>query len=94
MKVKEHIHKYLRVINDNPPGYTVYKCVVPGCKHWLRKELLLARESICWVCGTAMILTQPDLNMKKPRHFACRRQPTVEEQEILVPAVEEEENVD
>jgi len=68
-----HIHKYLRVINNKPPGYVVYKCIIPGCTHWLRRELLIGREAICWRCGTSMFLTKPDLDMKKPRHYDCRR---------------------
>lgn len=70
--MREHIHKYMRVIQDKS-GYTAYKCVIPGCTHWLRKELLIARESICWICNTAMILNTQDLTMKKPRHYGCRK---------------------
>ena len=71
--MREHIHKYLRVIHNKLPGYTVFKCVIPGCTHWIRKELLLARKSICWICNTEMVLNTQDLTMKKPRHFECRR---------------------
>ena len=71
--LKPHIHKYMRVIKDNPPGYTVFKCMIPGCEHWIRKELCLGRESICWVCGTAVILNMENLSLKKPRHFECKR---------------------
>jgi hypothetical protein len=70
---KNHVHKYLRVIHNKPPGYTVFKCVIPGCAHSLRKELMIARECICWRCGGVMILGTPDVEMKKPRHFECRR---------------------
>ncbi len=70
---KSHVHKYLRVIHNKPPGYTVFKCVIPGCTHSLRKELMIARECVCWRCGGVMVLGAPDLEMKKPRHFECRR---------------------
>lgn len=75
MKVKEHLHKYLRVIQDKRKDgstYVVYKCILPGCTHWLRRELLISRLSICWRCGTEMILNTEALTMKKPRHFECR----------------------
>lgn len=72
-RVKDHIHKYMRVINDRNKDYIVYKCMFPGCPHWLRKELLLGRESICWICNTSMFLNAADLSMKKPRHYNCRK---------------------
>lgn len=78
--MREHIHKYLRVINDKKEGYIVYKCVVPGCTHYQRRELLLGNEAICWVCNLGMVLSLADLGMKKPRHFECRRvRPSVKE---------------
>ena len=71
--MRQHVHKYQRVIDNRPPGYTVYKCVIAGCKHWLRKELMLSREAICWCCGLSMFLNVQDLSMRKPRHYECRR---------------------
>jgi len=72
-KPKSHVHKYMRVICNKDKDYTVYKCMIPGCTHWLRKELILGRESVCWNCGASMYLTSRDLTMKKPRHYNCRR---------------------
>lgn len=73
----EHIHKYLRVINmKRQPGkedYTVYKCVVPGCTHFQRKELLEGNFAVCWACNLQMTLTKESLNRKKPIHFDCRK---------------------
>ena len=71
--VKEHIHKFQRVLWNKETGYTVYKCVIPGCKYSLRKELLLARESICWKCGNNMFLNEANLKQRKPVHFGCRK---------------------
>ena len=80
--MQQHVHKYQRVIDNRPPGYTVYKCIIAGCKHWLRKELMLGREAICWCCGLSMFLNIQDLSMKKPRHYECRR---VRDNAIVLP---------
>jgi len=62
----KHIHKYQRVKFKS--GYTIYRCMQPGCSHFVREELILNREAICWRCGGVFIITQL---LKKPHCLNC-----------------------
>jgi len=69
----DHIHKYMRV-NLGKNGYVVFKCMIPGCPHYIRRELAVGRQSICWRCGRPMTLTMANTLLKKPHHLDCRRE--------------------
>jgi len=86
--MKEHVHKYKRVImggkkfekDENgklrivrQAGYPVYKCVVPGCTHYVPRELAEGRESTCWRCGERLTMTTRNLTQAKPTHRECTR---------------------
>jgi hypothetical protein len=53
-------------------GSIVYKCMIPGCTHFIDKGLLEGRESICWICGDKMVITSEAAKLVKPRHWDCR----------------------
>ena len=53
-------------------GYEVFRCVFPGCRHYLPIELALGQPSICWKCGEDLILTVDNLRLKHPTHVTCR----------------------
>ena len=68
----KHIHKYQR-IKYKPSGYTVYKCMLPNCPHFIPiKELVIGRPSICWRCGGPFTMSQATL-LKKPHCPECKR---------------------
>ena len=71
-----HIHKYERV-RLGRGGYKVFKCMLPGCPHYIRKELVVARESLCWRCNEPMILSVRDVEYKRPHHKGCTRKKTI-----------------
>lgn len=83
----KHTHKYGQVkLGSN--GYTVYKCFLPNCPHYVRKELALGRFSICWKCGGTFIMTATSIERLKPKCLDCiaetvalRKQAAQEEKE-------------
>ena len=68
-KTNAHIHKYQKAKLGN---FVVFKCMLPGCPHYIRRELVIGRESICWNCNTKMILTMANTVLKRPTHEECR----------------------
>ena len=84
---KEHIHKYLKVILggrrvvrrdgkrfiEKCSGYEVFKCVVPGCNHFISSELILGRIGQCWKCNENLTLSPENTKLKKPTHIWCRK---------------------
>lgn len=57
-------HKYMK-IKFKDSGYEVYKCMIPACTHFIRKELAIGNLTICWGCGNEFVLT-PNRMIKKP----------------------------
>lgn len=66
-----HCHKYYRVDIGQRKPYVVYRCALPRCTHYLQRELITAKESICWECGERFIVTKANLNQEKLRCMAC-----------------------
>lgn len=73
MAEEKHVHKYLRV-RLGPNGYTVYKCVLPGCSHYIRRELVEGNMTLCWRCGKEVPMNKKMATLKKPHCFGCTRQ--------------------
>lgn len=65
----DHIHKYeLKKLGK----YEVYKCMQPGCRHYIAKGLAENRLSICWKCSEAFVLMKEVMHMHKPKCQECR----------------------
>lgn len=77
-----HIHKYIR--KKLGRTYVIYKCVLPNCAHYLSKDLILGRNSICWRCGNVFTITK---HHKKPHCVNCTR--TKKHTDVLVEAMRE-----
>lgn len=69
----KHPHKYLRVKLN--PSYKVYKCVKPGCGHFINVKLVQGQQAECWVCGDPFTMTQKTATLKKPHCGRCVRWP-------------------
>ena len=68
--VKDHtVHKYKRI--KFKTGYTIYRCMIIGCSHFLRAELAINRQSVCWKCGETCVIKTTDL--VKPHCEDCSR---------------------
>ena len=75
-KIK-HLHKYER-IELGSKGWIIYKCMLPGCTHYLpMAKLIVGKESLCWgLCDGTVIYTQDDYEkkLKHPMCESCREQ--------------------
>lgn len=69
--IDEDGKKKRRVVKQ--PGTEVFKCVYPGCRRFLYREMAIDERTICWKCGQELILDRENLNLKHPTHPACRK---------------------
>jgi hypothetical protein len=53
-------------------GHPVCRCMLPNCTHYISLELAIGRKSLCWGCGSELILTAELAKSKKPCHPECR----------------------
>lgn len=57
-KKADHIHKYQRVNIGTTKDYTVYRCMIDNCNHYLQPVLVINKETQCWGdCGGTLIIT-------------------------------------
>ncbi len=65
-----HIHTYVR--KGKGRSARQYMCANPHCIHYVNRELLRGKESVCSVCHKTVILLTPDqLQLAKPRCIMC-----------------------
>lgn len=69
----KHIHKYIR-IRMGPMKRIMYKCALVNCPHFLARELVVGRMSICWICANTFVMTMKSASLKKPHCPGCRAQ--------------------
>jgi hypothetical protein len=65
----KHIHKYERKKYGNN-GCFIYKCMIPGCTHFVYESLIINRRSLCWRCDKEFVITKL---LKKPHCDDCTR---------------------
>jgi len=71
-KKYNHLHKYKRTkLGDK--GYIVFRCMVPGCNHYMRKELFVGTLCRCWRCEEPMVINSYMLRLVKPHCAACTK---------------------
>jgi len=71
MRKQTHFHKYERTkIGEN---YFVFKCMVPGCNHYIQRKLAVNRIAACWRCDQPFILTKYSLKRKRPHCINCTK---------------------
>ena len=70
MTNKTHVHKYLR---SKLGKLIIFKCMIPGCAHYIRKELAENRFSLCWRCNEIFVMTKVQLLLKKPHCLTCTK---------------------
>lgn len=69
-KKADHVHKYLKV-KWGSKGTEVFRCMVPGCSHYVHIEMARNRMCICWGCGEAFVLDPDAMRRKRPKCFQC-----------------------
>ena len=71
-KSRNHYHKYERVLWPN--GSPFYKCMIPGCAHYLSSPVLvIGRESLCWGCEQRLVEITRDMVNRNIRHPMCEK---------------------
>jgi len=80
-----HYHKYER--QKWPNGKSYYKCMQPGCPHYLPlAQLAIGRESICWgyLCNHLVLLTKDDIsnNIQYPMCEECKEKRAMKREEL------------
>jgi hypothetical protein len=68
--MKKHTHKYERT-ELGSKGYTVYKCMIPDCPHFIEPRLVVGRLSICHGCDGELILTKTMINIEQIKRPVC-----------------------
>lgn len=61
MKCKHH--KYQKKILGK--DYLVYKCVNPGCSHYISSELVVGKIAVCFRCDNKFVVTQDQVRKGK-----------------------------
>lgn len=70
---KRHIHRYQRRYIGTGKRYQVYHCNLPDCSHYLPKDLVKGKLSICNRCGETMLMGPLQLSLAKPHCMGCVR---------------------
>ena len=65
-----HTHTYVRW-KTTKLGVTYYRCNHPNCTHFIDRELIIGKTSLCSSCGEQFILSREDLRRAKPRCMSC-----------------------
>ena len=75
-KKDDHIHKYKKDILGK--DYVIYRCVLPGCTHYLPERLIKGKFCVCWRCGEPFIIK---LLHSKPHCDDCieKKKPEIDE---------------
>jgi len=66
--IKHNIHKYMKV---NGKESVIYRCMEPGCSHWIRSIFIVNRIAKCWYCGNNFIITKELARLTKPHCDNC-----------------------
>jgi len=75
-----HVHRYKRMILGNGT-YKIYKCIIPGCTHYLPVHLAENALCECNRCGEPMIMTKVAMTLARPHCLECTKT-TRKKQEI------------
>ena len=73
---KRHMgaHKYQRLrwksAKSREPYY-IYKCMIPGCTHYVPRDLVIGNETICWKCNKTIIMDSQMTYLAKPHCKKC-----------------------
>ena len=84
------VHKYIKKrIGDKKDPYTVWKCMLPGCTHYIKYELGENRFTVCWRCGATTTLDKILMDLTRPHCHRCtRRSKKTEESDIPIDGIQ------
>jgi hypothetical protein len=90
----KHYHKYIRIALNKKrkiDGARVYKCITPGCTHFIAENLAEGRLCLCWVCDELFTITKKAMKLKKPHCDKCYSRTDLRKSAAIPPAVQLEE---
>jgi hypothetical protein len=67
-----HLHRYERVILGKN-NYTVFRCNLPLCSHYLREELANGKRCLCNRCNQPMELDGKTMKLRLPHCHTCTK---------------------
>ena len=68
--MRKHTHKYRRS-TLGMKKWKIYKCVLPGCTHYIDASLIQNRISICWRCEEPFVIDKRLSELAKPHCHKC-----------------------
>ncbi len=69
-KQPDHLHKYQRTTLGSKK-FLIYRCMIPGCTHYVDAKLILNRICECWRCSNAMVINKYASQLAKPHCDDC-----------------------
>jgi len=78
MSKRKHTHKYIR--GRLGEKHVIFRCAFPDCTHYLAKEFVIGKLSVCNRCGEDFIMTRASVSLAKPHCESCTKSPKAEEQ--------------
>lgn len=70
-KKTSHIHQYQKV-EWGKNGTIVWRCVLPGCSHYLHDQFIDGKRSLCNECRAVFIMNKDKMRRKKPKCDRCQ----------------------
>ena len=69
---KNHLHRYQRfTLKDS--GKDIFRCVLPGCRHYLFEQFALGQHSECNRCAREFVLNRENMELRKPHCIDCTK---------------------
>lgn len=76
---KHEVHQYKRV---NLEKSIVYRCVIPGCSHYVRKAFIINRIAVCPYCGKNYVITPKIAQLKTLHCNDCTNSKKIKPEEV------------
>lgn len=70
-KKQNHVHKYKK-IKWGKNKTIIWRCMLPGCSHYIHDEMIRNRKSICWGCSAVFTMNPDKMRRVKPKCDACQ----------------------
>jgi len=81
-----HTHKYERIIQGKNKSHIIFACRLPNCTHFLTRELIVGKESLCWKCHDSFVLGSMDRNMRRP--VCSKHKDRRKKLEVMAPSID------
>jgi hypothetical protein len=76
MAALNHVHRYEKTKLGKKKDYIIFRCVLPGCSHFVLPETLKGRECECFICHKTFILGPLSKLTTRPHCSDCRLKPS------------------